>query len=166
MGGSRRLPRLESSHLGVAESCLTAIHIKGTRYAHEVTAVVHYAIMMKQYTEYRVSVVPDDTPDDIDTWTAKMSALNLQFQYMHRVLQLELVILVYTRSIREAKFGLYKSSLTGLAPWFMMLKHTHYARWLPVHIRDMVTLSELHPQIAAEFENTQQNWAAVFEHGG
>ena len=109
--------------------------------------------MMNQYTEYRVSVVPDDTPDDIDTWTAKMSASNSQFQYMHHVLQLELLILVYTRSIRKAKFGLYKSSLTGLAPWFMMLNHTHYARWLPVHIRDMVTLSELHPQIAAEVEN-------------
>ena len=157
---------------GVADSCLTAIHIKRTRYAHEVTAVVLYAIMMKQYTEYRVSVVPDDTPDDIDTWTVKMSA---QFQYMRHVLQLELLILVYTRSIREAKFGLYKSNLTGLAPWFMMLNHTHYARWLPVHIRDMVTLSELHPQTAAEFENGHftvnktgrlfSNMAAVLEHG-
>ena len=93
---------------------------------------------MNQYTEYRSSVAQDDTPDDIDTWSAKMSASNPQFQYMHHVVRLELLTLVYTRSIRKAKFGLYKLSLAGLAPWFMILNHTHYARWVPVHIRDMV----------------------------
>ena len=31
------------------------------------------------------------------------------------------------------------------------LDHIHYSRWLPVHIRDMMTLSEKHPNIAAEF---------------
>ena len=31
------------------------------------------------------------------------------------------------------------------------LDHTHYSRWLPVHIRDMSLLSETHPVILAEF---------------
>ena len=31
------------------------------------------------------------------------------------------------------------------------LDHIHYSRWLPVHIRDMMALSEKHPDIVAEF---------------
>ena len=31
------------------------------------------------------------------------------------------------------------------------MDHTHYARWIPVHLRDMVSLREHHPAIYAEF---------------
>ena len=31
------------------------------------------------------------------------------------------------------------------------MDHTNYARWLPVHVRDMFQLSETHPDIHAEF---------------
>ena len=31
------------------------------------------------------------------------------------------------------------------------MDHTNYARWLPVHVRDMVQLSQKHPQLYAEF---------------
>ena len=48
---------------------------------------------------------------------------------------------------------MYVDSLTKLAPWFFILDHINYARWLPVHIRDMVNLSTAHQQIATEFNN-------------
>jgi len=32
-----------------------------------------------------------------------------------------------------------------------VLNHTNYARWLPVHVRDMVQLSKRHPQVYSEF---------------
>ena len=31
------------------------------------------------------------------------------------------------------------------------LDHIHYSRWLPVHIRDMMSLSEKHPEVLAKF---------------
>jgi hypothetical protein len=70
---------------------------------------------------------------------------------MRHGLQLELHVLtlVYTRLITEAKVGLSKLSLSGFALWFMVLNYTHDARWVPVHIRDMVTLTDLHPQLGA-----------------
>ena len=37
-------------------------------------------------------------------------------------------------------------------PWVMAMDHVHYARNLPVHLRDMVTLEEKHPGIFAEFK--------------
>ena len=31
------------------------------------------------------------------------------------------------------------------------MDHTHYARWLPIQVRDMVSLCQTHPGIADEF---------------
>jgi len=60
-------------------------------------------------------------------------------------------MLLYVRSLREANFELYLESLTKIVPWMFALNHTHYSRWLPVHIRDMTLLSEKQPSIYAEF---------------
>lgn len=35
--------------------------------------------------------------------------------------------------------------------WFFTMDHTNYARWIPVHLRDMVTLKDVHPKVFAEF---------------
>ena len=55
--------------------------------------------------------------------------------------------------VRTGNFALYVDSLTKLAPWFFILDHTNYARWVPVHIRDMANLHRTHPETAAEFDN-------------
>ena len=36
--------------------------------------------------------------------------------------------------------------------WLHALDHTHYARWTPVHLRDMVALPMKHPGVAREFD--------------
>lgn len=38
-----------------------------------------------------------------------------------------------------------------MVPWFFSLDHHHYARWIPVHLRDMVTLNGTHPETFGEF---------------
>ena len=49
-------------------------------------------------------------------------------------------MLQYVRSLREGNFHLYVET-----PWFFSMDHTHYSRWLPVHIRDnMVCLKDTH----------------------
>ena len=55
------------------------------------------------------------------------------------------------RSLREGNFQLYKEACASLAPWFFALNSTHYARWLPVHIRDMESLDKEIPSVASEF---------------
>ena len=37
-------------------------------------------------------------------------------------------------------------------PWLSALDHPNYARYLPVHIRDMLGLESKHPEIANEFK--------------
>ena len=38
-----------------------------------------------------------------------------------------------------------------LAPWFHAVHHTHYARWIPVHLKDMAKLATKHPDVARKF---------------
>ena len=46
---------------------------------------------------------------------------------------------------------MYLDALTELAGWFHALDHTNYARWIPVHLKDMAELPERHPEIARKF---------------
>ena len=40
----------------------------------------------------------------------------------------------------KENLSFYLDSLKTIAPWFFALDHHHYARWVPVHIRDMEKL--------------------------
>ena len=73
------------------------------------------------------------------------------FQFWHIILQLELYVMIYVRAVCVGDFQLYVKAITKIVPWFFALDHTHYARWMPVHLRDLVSLKEVHPNIHAEF---------------
>lgn len=74
-----------------------------------------------------------------------------QFQFWFTILQLELVIMLYVRAIRESDFLLHIDALTKLIPYVFALDHTHYTRWTLVHFRDMVAFKQTHSAIFSEF---------------
>ena len=98
--------------------------------------------MQKAYTE-------DFTPSDTDAtqrvsppfeeWCIQRAKASVHFDYWLKTLSLELLLLRYIRSLRDGNFELYVESLTKIMPWIFSLDHTHYSRWLPVHIRKMMT---------------------------
>ena len=59
--------------------------------------------------------------------------------------------MIFGRSLREGNFQLYKDVVTELVPWFFALDHANYARWVPAHIRDMISLDNHLPALADEF---------------
>jgi len=40
-------------------------------------------------------------------------------------------------------------------PLFHALDHTHYARWIPVHLKDIAKLTTKHPDVARKFREGQ-----------
>ena len=66
-------------------------------------------------------------------------------------MELELLMCRFIRSLREGDFPLYVQVCDELCAWFHVMGHTNYAIWVPVHVRDMVQLSETHPDVLAEF---------------
>ena len=138
---------------GTADSFLKATHVTRTRHAHQVTASSLYILMKKAYACYLESSQPGDQHEAFEAWCAKRKQEAPQFSFWYTALQLELLVLSFVKSLRTGNFALYVDSLTKLAPWFFILDHTNYARWVPVHLRDMANLSTAHPEIASEFNN-------------
>ena len=104
-------------------------------------------------------------PLDFEAWCSEREQSCPQFQYWATVLALELSTLIFVRSLREADFNMYLDALTELTAWFCALDHTNYARWIPVHLRDMAELANTHPDICREFNAghfTVQKTSRVF----
>ena len=83
-----------------------------------------------------------------------MIAKSPTFMFWDLILRYETLILIFVRAHRERNFHLYVNVLEELALLFFALDHVNYARWLPVHIRDMKSLPR---PIKEEFE-IQGNW--------
>lgn len=122
---------------GVADSLLKAAHLTRTRHTHTVTAATLYLLQCQAYESYKQSISSDEDIVDFHEWVKKMCAERPQFQFWNLVLELEMDILQYVQSLREGDFKQYIESLVRLTPWEFSTDHTNYARWLPIHIRDM-----------------------------
>ena len=71
--------------------------------------------------------------------------------YWITVLKLGLMLLKFVASNRKGDFAEYVKTVSALAKWFFTLDKVNYSGWLPVHIRDMLTLSTKNPFIFQNF---------------
>jgi len=73
---------------------------------------------------------PADAGDgeDIEDWCHHREHAYPQFQYWATMLELQLLVLMYVRSLQQASFTMYLDALTELVSWFHALNHTNYAR--------------------------------------
>ena len=137
---------------GTADSYLQCSHLTRTRYAHQMTSVALHMLQKDAFEKYTSTVASkNDHHLGFFEWCDKQSQQYPQFLYWSLTLQLEITVLLFTRSVRESNFQLYLESLIKLIPWFFALDRTHYARWASVHIRDMLELSTKHPAVYDQF---------------
>jgi len=87
-----------------------------------------------------------------DYFTEWRSQKYPQFHFWQTVLDFEFMILQFMESLRVSDIDLYIASQANLTPSFFALDHTNYARWLPVHVRDMVGLRNRCPGVFREFQ--------------
>ena len=121
---------------GAADSFLKASHLTRTRHAHQVSAL---ALSKLQHEAFLQSEGPHDESTK-EAWREEAITKSPTFQFWDTILKIELLGLIFVRAHRQRKFSLYVESLKGIAPWFFALDHHNYARWIPVHIRDMECL--------------------------
>ena len=133
---------------GTAESFLTASSITRTRQAHQVTATSLYRLMKTAYTDYCNEAIENSNEViNFEDWCERRKLQSPQFQFWYLILSMELTILLLIRSFREANFALYCDALSELIPYFFANNNINYARWLPIHLRDMMSLEQHHPQV-------------------
>lgn len=86
----------------------------------------------------------------ISTWEEVRKRRSSTFLFWDLIIQYETLVLLVIRAQRKRNFSLYVEALEELIPLFFALDHTNYARWTPIHIRDMKYLPD---SIAKEFQN-------------
>ena len=59
---------------------------------------------------------------------------------------------MFIKSLRQADFYLYVNALCKMLQCFFAMNHPNYARWLPVHLRDIQALEQTAPGIADAFK--------------
>lgn len=134
---------------GVANAFLKGSNVKRARHAHEVTASALFCLLNKAFHMFKDKGLIAQSMS-FDDWCSDHSTLYPQFQFWYTTLQLELIYLLFVRSLRESNFSLYISVLHKIVPWFFSLNHINYARWLPVHLQDIQVLQHKLPQVYQE----------------
>jgi len=135
---------------GTAESHLSASNVTKTRQAHQITACYSCCLYRQRKAAYnRYGRDASQSPQDVldfEEWCKKRRLESPQFAFWDLVLALELTILTLIRSFREADFCLYREALAELLPYFFANNNVNYARWLSIHLRDMMTIDQQHPK--------------------
>ena len=122
-------------------------HVTRTRWAHRVTAASLSVLNRADYQQYLdMHAMPT-----FREWYQTKSELHPQFLYWSMTISLELLVMQFVRLLREGNFQLYVETLRKLAPWFFAKDRTHYSRWPPVHVRDLIRLKNTHPSVYRQF---------------
>ena len=133
--------------MGREDALLKASHVARTRRTHQISASALHILLQKAYSQSHTN----ERLDYFDEWVKNHSQLSPTFQYWCLILELELLMLVFVRAIREGNFILYLDVLEKLVVWMFALDKPNYSRWLSVHIRDMSSLEKAHPSLYADF---------------
>ena len=114
---------------GIADSFLKATHVARTRRAHQVTAAALYILRHHAYDHYRMTYSGDEQDLlEFQQWCIHREKTCPHFQYWTIVIELEICLLIFVRSLRMASFTMYLDALTELAPWFYALDHINYTQ--------------------------------------
>ena len=75
------------------------------------------------------------------------------FYYWKMTFDLQVLILQFVRSVRERNFNLYVRVLNSPMKYIFALNHYNYARWLSLHVDDLLKLEYTCPDVYKEFCN-------------
>ena len=64
--------------------------------------------------------------------------MSKMFAYWSMVMGIELLHCRFVGSLREGDFVLYVQVIDEVCGYVFIWNQTHYSRWLPIHVKDMV----------------------------
>ena len=133
---------------GIADSFLKASHLTRTRHAHQVTLIALSRLQRDAWQNF-ISSCSESDQVSFKAWREDMISKSPTFRFWDIILNFEMMVLVFIRAHRTKNFKLYVETLEQLVPWFLALDRINYARWIPIHIRDMKSIPA---SISEEFE--------------
>ena len=128
-GWTGALVQANVTSTGTAESFIHVSHVTKTCHAHQVTAAALFALLQSAFENYKVSCAESDLEvTDFEEWCVSHAEYAPQFAFWLKTLDLQLMLLLFIRSLREGNFDLYAQTLVKAMPWMFALDRTHYAQ--------------------------------------
>ena len=115
-------------------------NIKRARYTLQITLCALFTKLREAASASGTDLSPYD-------WLAQNCKENTSFLYWKSVIDLQITILLYIRSIREGNFKLHVEVLYKLLNWYFIFDHYNYARWLTIHWFDLNALETTFPDV-------------------
>ena len=112
---------------GRAQSALNEHHIKRTRYAHQVSVMYLHLLKNTAYSAYCSAV--HGTAESQQVWEQLSRTEIPQFKYWSTIIELELLMCRFIRSLREGDFPLYVQVCDELCAWFRVMDHFYLSIW-------------------------------------
>ena len=99
------------------------------------------------YSKLKRAYLDSKSAESILVWLNNKSKNNEMCFYWKLILELMVDVLVFIRSLREGRYPLYVASLRKIIRWYFSLDNYNYARWISVHIYDLLALPQYSPQL-------------------
>ena len=84
-----------------------------------------------------------------EDWQTECRKCSVNAEHWFTVMELEVLLCMLVRSLREANFDLIVRCIQDSVPWMFALDHTSYARWISVFVSDLSRT----PQFYDVFQN-------------
>ena len=100
-------------------------------------------------------------------WKVEFSGKSVNGKYWFPVIELEILLFMYIKSIGDADFDIYVRCMQDIVPF--ALDHIHYSRWMSVLLFDLQKIPEQHPIIFQHFlkgKSTVKKTVRVFSNMG
>ena len=86
------------------------------QWIHQVMACALYILLSRAYATYKDHIEDENLPLSYDEWIEQATHAYQQFYYWNKTMHLQLLLLKFLQSQREAKYELYKESLGQIVP--------------------------------------------------
>ena len=112
------------------------------RHAHQVTVLALQKLKREAFSQR-------GDEEQISAWEDQRRWRSPTFLFWNIIIEYETLVLIAFRAHRQRNLSLYIEVMEELIPLFFALDYVNYARWAPIHIRDMKSLPD---SIAREFQ--------------
>ncbi len=132
---------------GRAEAVQKGTQTSRAQWAHQVSYAALFVLVIRAYHEENQG---KESPP-FDSWCAAKAKNHPHFNYWFIALKQEDLFLRFLHSQRNGQYPEYLQSLAESIKAMFEMDHHHYARWLSVHVSDLLNLPNRCPAIHAEF---------------
>ena len=132
--------------IGLQTASVDVNHIHKSRYSVQLSVVAIYACLKEAYDKSK-----SDLP--LFEWADDMSRSNHMFKYWLLILKFQINYLVFVRALREGDFTLFLEVIQQFVKCFFIFDQLHYARWISVHVQDLLSLDKTCPEVYDQFKN-------------